>query len=225
MQDSPDAAPLKPEPAGGKRPVLFALKVAGVLLLLGGGVLGGLYAGGGIFPLLDRFVPWVERVPGLGHRVSHLLRKIPGPADAIQRRSLELEESESDLEAREKALEEEKARLEGQKKALAPQKTEAKAAATPPEEPASADQAGAEVLRADMLESTLSEMAPSKAARILALMDAAEIGPVFCRMDPDWRAQVLGKMPPKEAARLLRYLNEARFSSAGVPASPESREE
>jgi hypothetical protein len=193
------------------RSCFLILKIGTLLLIFGAGAVGGLYAGGGLFPILDRVIPWMEQVPAVGPRMASLLRKIPGPPSSSQRRFLELQEREEFLDAKEKALEEEKERIEKQKKsAQQPEKVAEKAQA----KPALSEAKAAESSKADfLLESTFSEMPPSKAARILALMEVSEIGPVFERMDPDWRAQVLGKMPPKDAARFLRYLNGNRPSS------------
>lgn len=200
-----------------RRSFFLFLKIAALLSILGSGAAVGLYAGGGIYPLLDRMIPWAEGIPAVGPRISSFLRKIPGPAPSNQRRLLELQEREAFLDSKEKALEEEKERLEEQKK----QKPQISATDTAKKGEDQALSAGGavETPKTDILEGTLSEMAPSKAARILALMDVSEIGPVFERMDPDWRAQVLGKMPPKDAARFLRYLGGGRPSSLDVPNS------
>lgn|GEM_PF-970523 len=235
MQDSSSAAPLnrgeEPPVTEGiqaqgrkrgraRRSFLTALKGLALVLVFGAGAVGGLYAGGGLFPLLDRAIPWVEEIPAVGPGLSSWLQRIPGPASSSQRRLLELEEKEAFLDAKEKAIEEKQRSLKEQKKTQEAQPTGAEPEKTqrpqaPPETPAE------ETSRAALLESTLSEMAPSKAARILALMDVSEIGPVLERMDPDWRAQVLGKMPPREAARFLRYLKGDRPSSIDVIGSRE----
>lgn len=233
MQDSPGAAPLNrgeefpraeetPVPGEKKRRIgrssLLALKISVLVLIFVAGTFGGLYAGGGMALLLDRVIPMVEKIPKAGSGLSLLLQRIPRPASSSQIRQLELQEREAFLDAKEKAVEEKQRDLEKQEKIPEKQFLKAEPVETAQQGPLPGSN-GAESSDAGILESTLSEMAPSKAARILALMDVSEVGPVFERMDPDWRAQVLGKMPPKEAARFLRYLKGNRPSSSDSEAA------
>lgn len=179
-----------------------------LLLILLGGIVAGLFVGGGIYVLADRAAPWLEGIPVLGARVYPLLEKMSPPATGYERRLRELEEKEQFLLARSKALDEERASLSSEKKEILQQKARLEKELDSLEADKHKTDSPAEKkdhALFSLVSESFMEMPASKAASIIALLPLEEAASLLEVMDPEQRSQVLGKMSPESAARLVRY--------------------